>query len=101
MNDECPVCSESPPGAWPRWFRGTHCRRCHASWSGRTAAHATCCHRTFSSNNAADAHLVRGHCTDPAELKAFEQVERADGNRYWTPTAGVGSHGSTDLEPAP
>jgi hypothetical protein len=99
LDAACQVCAESPPGAFPRWFRGTHCRHCHSSWSGRSAAHAHCCHRTFSSNSAADAHLVRGHCTDPATLEDFAHLERADGNRYGTPTTGVESQGLTAVNP--
>jgi hypothetical protein len=95
LDAACRVCAESPPGAFPRWLRGTHCRHCHSSWSGRSAAHAHCCHRTFSSNSAADAHLVRGHCTDPATLEGFQLLERSDGERYWTPTTGVESQGLT------
>jgi hypothetical protein len=52
------------------------------------AAHALCCHRTFTSNNAADQHLVKGHCTDPGLLVGFELIERG-GNWYWMPTSGV------------
>jgi hypothetical protein len=81
----CCVCTESRPGTWPRWFKGFHCRRCHSSWTGRQAAHTICCHRTFSSNSAADGHLVLGVCTDPAELDRFVLVTRTDGNSYWSP----------------
>jgi hypothetical protein len=55
----CRVCAERTPGALPRWFKGSHCRWCCSSWSGRTAAHWTICYRTFSSNAAADLHTRR------------------------------------------
>lgn len=92
----CRVCAGSTQGAWPRRHKGTHCRDCHESWTSKTAAHAMCCHRTFSSNTAADAHLIRGKCTDPATIPAFELLTRANGNQYWTPTSGVGSHENSD-----
>lgn len=83
----CRVC-EKPHGAWPKWHVGTHCCDCHTSWAGIAAAHTMCCHRTFSSNTAADAHLKKGKCTDPAVL-SFVLVERAHGYTYWTPVIGV------------
>ena len=92
----CRVCDESTRGAWPRWFHGTHCRDCHQSWTSKTAAHSLCCHRTFSSNDAADRHLVRGVCTDPATITRFQLISRPDGNQYWTPRTGVESHDSSD-----
>lgn len=88
---DCQVCADKPHGALPRWFKGSHCYGCHASWRGIAAAHTKCCHLTFSSNLAADLHLVRGKCTDPAlvqdedERFVFDAVVRADGNVYWTP----------------
>jgi hypothetical protein len=91
---DCRVCAERRPGALPAWFTGSHCRHCHSSWRGTAAAHALCCHRTFSSNAAVDLHQVNGRCKDPATLLvgpdgekrlAFKAVERADGNIYWTP----------------
>lgn len=96
MSPVCIVCAESTKGAWPRWHKGTHCRDCHKSWTSLTAAHSMCCHLTFSSNSAAEAHLVRGHCTDPSTLPAFELVTRANGHQYWTPTTGVESCDSSD-----
>lgn len=89
----CPTCAEH--GRWPQGHIGTHCRECHDSWAGN-GAHTMCCHRTFSSNNAADAHLRRGICTDPATLPGFELITRAHGYKYWTPMSGVETHEMSD-----
>lgn len=85
----CTVCVEH--GRWPANHIGTHCRDCHDSWSSLNAAHTLCCHRTFKSNNAADLHLIRGVCTDPATIPGFELVERAHGYRCWTQKRGLDS----------
>lgn len=96
---DCQLCTDSTHGAWPRTHRGTHCRDCHQSWTSKTAAHTLCCHRTFSSNSAADDHLIRGACTDPATLPAFDLITRADGHQYWMPTSGVETQGFSDEQP--
>ena len=102
-SSDCRVCAEKPHGAWPKWHVGTHCRDCHTSWRGVAAAHTLCCHLTFSSNNAADKHLVKGHCTDPATIPTFEAVVRSDGNMYWTPLSGVigRDYGDVEADEAP
>jgi hypothetical protein len=89
----CKVCVDKPHGSWPTWFKGSHCKHCHSSWRGTAAAHALCCHLTFSSNAAVDLHRPNGHCEHPSwvldEEKRFVfrpgPVVRADGNEYWTP----------------
>ena len=68
----------------------SRCLTCDAEWSGQRAAHCTGCHRTFSSDSAADRHFVSAvdaGCHDPATLRnkkeelVFQWNER---RRMWS-----------------
>jgi hypothetical protein len=49
---------------------------CGSHWTGLSACHATCCHRTFSGISAFDQHRLRGHCCDP-ESHGLAPISRA------------------------
>ncbi len=60
-----------------------HCRQCHRDWGGREAQHALCCHQTFNSITAADAHRAssgsrkgppREHCDDASVDPRFVEA---------------------------
>lgn len=69
----CATCDHGAVYGWHGLPTGeTHCRRCHAGWRGTRAAHCPMCHRTFTSDTAAQRHKRTdgGHlsCSDPATL---------------------------------
>lgn len=49
----------------------SHCRRCHVTWRGISAAHCTVCHQHFTSDSAFKRHTCN---TNPGEM------ERKDGS---------------------
>lgn len=60
-HSHCEFCADLPH------VTATHCRECHASWGRSTrAGHCATCHRTFSTPNVFDLHLLSRGCTDPA-----------------------------------
>ena len=75
---ECTTCAHSRRhGHWGPTVpsTGTHCRRCHATWTGTAAAHTPCCCTTFGGNRGADLFhdkLERelGRCPTEADLIA-------------------------------
>lgn len=76
----CSVCEHSAATGWNGLPSGqSHCGTCHAEWRGTRAAHCPMCHRTFTSDTAAQRHKRTdgGHLTfsDPATLT----VEAEDG----------------------
>lgn len=69
MTAACAVCAfATDHGWWGPDHRGTHCRGCHASWSGTAKAHCTVCHETFSTAGVAEAHWRRGVHVPPATV---------------------------------
>lgn len=55
MCDPCVYAAEH--GWWGSSVNGgTHCRRCHRTWAGKTEAHCTVCCQHFTSNRVADKH---------------------------------------------
>ncbi|MER7517821.1 hypothetical protein [Streptomyces sp. NPDC126499] len=41
---------------------------CGRWWTGTERSHASCCHRTFSSLSAFDAHRKGGRCNNPTDV---------------------------------
>jgi hypothetical protein len=41
---------------------------CQRWWTGSERSHASCCHRTFSSLSAFDAHRKGGRCNNPEDV---------------------------------
>ena len=71
---ECPTCAYAAThGCWPP-RHGSHCRDCHADWSGTVKAHCTICHSTFASNGIADLHWTKTGHADPASLAALLEL---------------------------
>lgn len=79
----CELCTYAAArGSWPPGHRGTHCRRCHRSWTGRRQAHcATCCEH-FSADGAFLRHwggssdaapAYEGAHHDPAGIELLRQ----------------------------
>jgi hypothetical protein len=66
----CPICTFADAHGWwgPSVKGGTHCRRCHRSWTSTGQAHCTVCHEHFTSDSAAERHWVKGRHTDPATI---------------------------------
>jgi len=83
MAPGCVVCAYARRhGAWPPDHRGTHCKRCHRSWTARGQAHCTVCCAHFSSDGTARLHWAnrdgRGsRHLDPQEVPGL--VQNADG----------------------
>ena len=74
MNSTCEPCAYADEhGWWGPGHKGTHCRVCHASWSGLARAHCVLCHQTFSTNGVADLHWGRGVHHDPATVPALRR----------------------------
>lgn len=68
------------------------CTKCPERWTGRTTAHCSACHRTFTGPSAFDAHRTGSHanntrrCLDPDTItdqhgnKLFHKVQK----RHWS-----------------
>jgi hypothetical protein len=71
----CTICAYADAHGWwgPSVKGGTHCRTCHASWTGSARAHCTVCHETFSTNGVADVHWRRNVHHDPRSVSALRQ----------------------------
>lgn len=70
---ECDTCEYGNAHGWFGLPTGqSHCRKCHAGWRGTRAAHCPMCHRTFTSDTAAQRHKRtdggRITCSDPATV---------------------------------
>lgn len=61
METPNPAPTPIPPGA----IRHGQCGKW---WTGAERSHASCCHETFSSLSAFDAHRRGGQCNDPASV---------------------------------
>jgi hypothetical protein len=57
----CAICEYAHKhGWWGPGFRGTHCRKCHLSWTSRSQAHCPVCCQQFASNGVANYHWGTG-----------------------------------------
>lgn len=65
---DCPVCERADRTGWFGIDRGSHCRKCHRTWTGLAQAHCTVCHRHFTTDSAAVLHHTAKGCADPATL---------------------------------
>jgi hypothetical protein len=64
---ECPVCAHTSAHHW--WGQdGTHCRRCHRSWTGFREIHCCICCAHFSTPANLDLHKVGGRCVPPGDV---------------------------------
>lgn len=90
--DKCQVCATIQREGWNGESNLSHCRNCHAVWSGIASAHCTLCHRLFSSNSAVDlAHSthrdskgeLRRICKDPSTISALVQLKNEFGTLVW------------------
>lgn len=68
---EAPACSICEYAAANHHFglppQVTHCKKCHATWSGLNVIHCVQCHRTFSSPSGLEKHKTASNeCRDPA-----------------------------------
>jgi len=88
----CGLCTYAAVhGWWGPDHKGTHCRDCHASWSGIGKAHCTVCHQTFASNAAADHHWNRERHVDPGLTRNTDgtpKLERDDDGIWHTAIIG-------------
>jgi hypothetical protein len=65
----CSVCEYAAEHhSWPASLRGTHCKGCHRTWSGKKEAHCTACHAHFSTPSNFDAHLSPRGCAEPGAV---------------------------------
>jgi hypothetical protein len=81
---DCPVCRHADEHGW--WGQnGTHCRKCHRTWTGLREAHCVRCCAHFSTPENADMHVGVTECRDPATLVTrdgsprLKPVQRASG----------------------
>lgn len=89
----CEICVyANEHGSWPTDHRGTHCRECHRSWSGKREVHCAACCLHFSADSVADKHYVRGQCLDPIDMLTrtaqngdllFRADQDARGQKIW------------------
>ena len=70
--DACPLCAYAGAhGWWGTGHKGTHCRRCHRSWTSTREAHCVVCHAHFTADSAAEHHWPKGHHQDPATVEGL------------------------------
>lgn len=73
---ECEPCTRAVEEAWFGPIDGTHCKKCHRTWSSIKEAHCPMCCRHFSSDTAAQAHkrgVDRVSCVDPSKVGPTEE----------------------------
>ena len=88
----CGICAyASEHHRWP--MTGTHCQRCHRSWTSTKQAHCVVCHEQFAGNTIADLHWREPKGQPPVHLdpntitrlelhdEAMGCVWRSTGNR--------------------
>lgn len=63
----CLLCKERVELGHYRNPKLHHCRDCHRTWTGTSQAHCVGCHHHFSSNSAADRHVIDGECRPPEQ----------------------------------
>ena len=65
---------------------------CGRWWTGTERSHASCCHRTFSSLSAFDAHRKGGRCNHPAAVGLIARTKPYGDLWGWpAPDGGYGS----------
>jgi hypothetical protein len=78
---DCEICAFAKIHAcWPHDHKGTHCRECHASWTGTRPGHCVVCHQTFAGDTASEAHWDGARHVHPVEVENLEL--RDDG--FWS-----------------
>lgn len=66
----CAACAHAQAhGSWGQ--AGTHCRKCHLSWTSTAQAHCTVCCGHFASNGTADHHWRKGEHVAPASVEGL------------------------------
>jgi hypothetical protein len=65
---------------------------CGRWWTGAERSHASCCHETFSSLSAFDAHRRGGHCNTPTTVGLIARPQSWGTLWGWpAPTGGYGT----------
>lgn len=102
---DCPVCAFADEHHW--WGRdGTHCRKCHRSWTSRAEAHCTTCCAHFTKPSTAGLHLTARGCQPPEAVMDREKrpklklVERSSGPTWARATEFPESLRGRDSSPA-
>lgn len=72
----CVWCQRKAELGWYGDAKIHHCRTCHRTWTGTSQAHCVSCHHHFSSNSAADRHLVNDSCYPPQEVRDSNGVPK-------------------------
>lgn len=72
----CQWCQKRAEIGWYGDPKIHHCRDCHRTWTGTSQAHCVNCHHHFSSNSAADRHLVNDSCYPPQEVRDSNGVPK-------------------------
>jgi hypothetical protein len=68
--------------------------QCGLWWTGNERSHASCCHRTFSSLSAFEAHRRGLRCNDPATVGLIARAKPYGDLWGWpAPDGGYGFHG--------
>jgi hypothetical protein len=80
----CPICAYADAhGWWGPNHRGTHCRKCHRSWTAKGATHCSVCWEHFATDGTAQLHWAgRGYGAqhlDPRVVLTLVQ----DGDAVW------------------
>jgi len=65
--ESCTVCAHIQDNGWTGLDRGSHCRECHAIFSGNMI-HCVVCHKTFSTPRTLDVHKTGLQCNDPDSM---------------------------------
>jgi hypothetical protein len=84
MAAPCSVCDQvTTLGWWGPDHRGTHCRKCHRSWTAKGAAHCPVCCEHFATDATAQLHWggrsYEAEHLDPRSVSALVR----DGDRLW------------------
>lgn len=79
--DPCDHAAEH--GHWGQ--QGSHCRKCHRSWTSKKQGHCPTCCAHFGGPSLFDRHLLTRGCTDPATVtnKDGSPVFRQDDLGVW------------------
>ena len=81
----CSICNHaSEHGHWGQ--SGTHCPRCHRSWTSTSQAHCTRCCAHFAGPTLFDAHLTAHGCEEPSTVTRRQSGEprfRQDETDMW------------------
>jgi len=75
----CSVCDHVHEYGHLEDLRTSHCRICHRTWTGTSAAHCTVCHEHFTSDTGFDRHKCTLHPSRQVNRKGepvFHLTER-------------------------